>query len=280
MKKFYFLFATVFALSAGMKAQTTLVDWPLDGNKNPSSTSLKPGTIQTIGGVDDGTYVSGNQQTGQALQTTGYPEKSTGSRTAGIMVTTNAYGYKNLSYSYAIKADTGASLYYQTEYSVDGGQTWTILGAPYYIVQAGVWQNVSGLFGDAANNAANLMMRVVSIFNPGTTNGSTSQYVGVGGNYNPAANVTFDNIRLAYGTLPVKDVNASEVALVKNTVVDQAITFGTKSNVKIYNMNGQLVKSAAVSNGTSVNVSGLAKGVYVVTGDVEGSPVSVKVIKR
>ena len=45
-------------------------------------------------------------------------------------------------------------------------------------------------------------------------------------------------------------------------------------------MNGQVVKSASVNENTSLNVADLAKGMYIVTGTVNGKAVSEKIIKK
>lgn len=61
------------------------------------------------------------------------------------------------------------------------------------------------------------------------------------------------------------------------------MSFQTKGNasVKVYNMNGQLVKSAAISVANStVDVASLPKGNYVVTSELNGEKVSQKVIKK
>lgn len=67
---------------------------------------------------------------------------------------------------------------------------------------------------------------------------------------------------------------------VKNTVVANNILFGAKSNIQIVNMNGQVVKSASVNDGTSLDVASLPKGMYIVTGTVDGKPVSQKIMKK
>jgi len=50
--------------------------------------------------------------------------------------------------------------------------------------------------------------------------------------------------------------------------------------VKIYNTNGQLVKSASVKEGTALDLSSLPKGIYMVAGQVSGNNVAAKIIKR
>ena len=58
------------------------------------------------------------------------------------------------------------------------------------------------------------------------------------------------------------------------------LTFGAKANVIIINLNGQVVKSVSVENGTTLDVSSLAKGVYLIKGDVNGETVVQKIIKQ
>lgn len=81
-------------------------------------------------------------------------------------------------------------------------------------------------------------------------------------------------------SLAVIDTNKSKTTLVRNTKVTNEISFGEKANVKIYNVSGSLVKSASVEKNTSLNVSSLPKGIYVVTGEVNGQSVSQKIVKE
>lgn len=91
-----------------------------------------------------------------------------------------------------------------------------------------------------------------------------------------------DNVKVQTGdtTMAVIDANASKASLVKNTVVDNNILFSAKADVKVISMNGQVVKSASVNENTSLNVADLAKGMYIVTGTVNGKAVSEKIIKK
>lgn len=96
-------------------------------------------------------------------------------------------------------------------------------------------------------------------------------------------NVTVDNLVVtsyAKITLAVDTITALKANFVQNTIVNDAIKFGLKSDVKVYNMNGQVVKSAAVEKGSTLNVSSLPKGIYIVTGNVGGQVVSQKITKN
>lgn len=81
-------------------------------------------------------------------------------------------------------------------------------------------------------------------------------------------------------TMDVVDANASKAKLVKNTVVDSNIIFAAKADVKVINANGQVVKTASVNENTTLDVASLAKGMYIVTGTVNGQVVSQKIIKK
>ncbi|AZZ58316.1 T9SS type A sorting domain-containing protein [Riemerella anatipestifer] len=89
-----------------------------------------------------------------------------------------------------------------------------------------------------------------------------------------------DDIVVTETTMSVSNINAKKINLVKNTVVDTQLLFGADADIKIYNVNGQLVKSAKVNNGEALNLSSLPKGVYIVSGEVNGEKVSQKIIKK
>jgi len=82
-------------------------------------------------------------------------------------------------------------------------------------------------------------------------------------------------------TLGTNDAVRLQNSFVKNTFVkNEGITFGAQAkDVKIYNMFGQVVKTASVKENETLNVSDLAKGNYIVTGSVNNQPVSQKILK-
>ena len=100
---------------------------------------------------------------------------------------------------------------------------------------------------------------------------------------NGTGNISIDNLivnTVEAVTLAVVDVNSAKVNIVKNTVVGNTIMFSAKADIQILNMNGQVVKTASVNENTSLEVSSLAKGMYVVTANVNGKAVSQKIIKK
>ncbi|MCQ9636101.1 T9SS type A sorting domain-containing protein [Chryseobacterium sp. WG23] len=82
------------------------------------------------------------------------------------------------------------------------------------------------------------------------------------------------------GTLATGENRISSKSFVKNTSVENEIYFGVQSEVKIFNVSGQLIKTASVRENESLNVAEFQKGIYFVTGIVNGKNVSEKVIKR
>jgi hypothetical protein len=94
--------------------------------------------------------------------------------------------------------------------------------------------------------------------------------------------VTSFSITYAIGgpSLATNEVKGSKNVFVKNTLVDSEINFGANGDVKIYNVNGQVVKEAKVSADKALNVQELNKGTYIITGTVNGNKVSEKIIKK
>ena len=99
-------------------------------------------------------------------------------------------------------------------------------------------------------------------------------------------NVSIDNLVVTTypsSVLATTDVIKSKNIFLKNTMVDNTLSFQTKGNatVRVYNTNGQLVKTANVSaQNANVNVANLPKGNYVVTAELNGETVSQKILKK
>lgn len=99
-------------------------------------------------------------------------------------------------------------------------------------------------------------------------------------------NVSIDNLVVTTypsSVLATKDVIKSKNIFLKNTMVDNTLSFQTKGNatVRVYNTNGQLVKSATISaQSANVDVASLSKGNYVVTAVLDGETVSQKILKK
>lgn len=81
-------------------------------------------------------------------------------------------------------------------------------------------------------------------------------------------------------TLGINENFKSKTDLVKNILVSDVLEFCVKTEIKIINMNGQVLKTAIVDNGTSVDVSSFPKGNYIITAKLNGANVSQKIIKK
>lgn len=91
------------------------------------------------------------------------------------------------------------------------------------------------------------------------------------------------NITATSTTLSVGDISKTKNIFLKNTVVDNELSFQTKgtATVKVYNVSGQLVKSTTISaTNSNLDVASLPKGNYVVTAELNGEKVSQKIIKK
>ena len=95
-------------------------------------------------------------------------------------------------------------------------------------------------------------------------------------------NLTIDDlvVRTYPDVLSVSDIKKGKASLVKNSLVADQLMFASKGDIQIINANGQVVKTAKVEDGTSLNVSSLSSGMYIVTGVVDGENVSQKIIKK
>ncbi len=80
--------------------------------------------------------------------------------------------------------------------------------------------------------------------------------------------------------LAVSDLTKVKSGFVKNTMVSDAIQFSAKADVKVYDVNGQIVRQANVSENNGLDVSFLPNGMYFVTGIVNGQAVSQKILKN
>lgn len=82
-------------------------------------------------------------------------------------------------------------------------------------------------------------------------------------------------------TLSLTNFTKEKTVFVKNTFVnDNTLSFANGGEVKIFNQNGQVVKSAKIEANSTLDISSLSTGVYIVVGVVNGEKVSQKIIKK
>lgn len=112
---------------------------------------------------------------------------------------------------------------------------------------------------------------------------SISRTIGDTNNNNVDFTSTLPTPQSTSGTLAVNDINnlSKKAGFIKNSLVknDEIIFDAEVKNLKVYTLSGQLVKTASVKDGASLNVAELQKGNYIVTGLVNNQPVSQKILK-
>jgi hypothetical protein len=112
---------------------------------------------------------------------------------------------------------------------------------------------------------------------------SITRTIGDTNNNNVDFTISLPTPQSTSGVLAVNDVRdlSQKSIFIKNSLVkNNEIIFAAEVNhIKVYTLSGQLVKSASVKNGVSLNVSELQKGNYIVTGLVNNKPVSQTILK-
>lgn len=279
MKKLYALFA-ICAMTATATAQTTITEWNFENST--TAPNIGAGDFSYVGGTTaNGStpFVQGNPSSGKALSTTNYPKQNTGSGTAGVQFSVSTVGYANIGMTVDVFGSNTASKFVQMQYSLDGN-TWTNAGNPVAL-QPSTWSTVSYTSSGPANQNSNFIFRIVAVADPTDPSGKYAA-IGTTSNYAPTGALRFDNARVT-GTatsLAIVEVNGKAANFIKNTVVDNSVVFGAKADVKVYSLTGQLVKAASVNEGTSLDVSALPKGTYIVAGIANGQKVTQKIIKK
>ncbi|WP_238555465.1 T9SS type A sorting domain-containing protein [Chryseobacterium sp. P1-3] len=169
------------------------------------------------------------------------------------------------------------------EYSTDATSlttgTWTAVSALTYNST-----NITGTAGAKDGNNANfrtaLSATITGLNIPaGQTFWIRFVDVNISGTDDGLAIDDFSLTPQSGSSLATIDNKVSHATFVKNTIVGDEIYFGTHSDVKIFNMYGQVVKTASVKQNGSINVADLAKGNYIVTGTINNAPVSQKILK-
>ncbi|WP_175623175.1 lamin tail domain-containing protein [Chryseobacterium schmidteae] len=112
---------------------------------------------------------------------------------------------------------------------------------------------------------------------------SITRTIGDTNNNNVDFTIALPTPQSTTGTLAVNDLTdlSKKSMFIKNSLVknDEIIFAAEVKDIKVYTLSGQLVKTASVKNGVSLNVAELQKGNYIVTGFVDNQPVSQKILK-
>lgn len=273
MKKIYFLFAIALA-SFSVNAQSFFAgsdfeDWDaFTGGLNSYGLTDALTVAQGVGeGADgsnslsiDGT-ATGNKYVFTALAPSGLPSDIT----AVTFMIKGTSPSKSLSIN--IYKSDGTSYARFNGSDLTGDVTLAEEGSNQYsgsIDTAGDWTTVT------------LDLSTVTDYQ--TTAGENLIAVKIGKNSEYA--IDLDNFLFVSESMGTIDLSGAKVSLVRNTVVKDVVVFGTDAKVEVFNMVGQVVKTAEVTEGSSLNLSNLPKGIYMVKGVSNGKTLVKKIIKK
>ena len=283
MKKLYTLLFFSFALT--INAQTVISQWDFDA-ATPAAAMLPTtgsGTFMTIGGVEEnltsGAMPAGNPSTGKAFSVKTFPAQGTASRTAGFQFAVSTANYTGITVSFDPRSSGTGSKWQQYEYTTDG-VTWNIISdnAGALVNSFTATPMVTVTLPAAADNQANLVFRIVSIFVP-----TTSAYDSVaGGTYAEGGAWRIDNATFS-GTaaLGVKQSKIAGLNIYPNPVTNGILNITSDNNevkaVTVFDILGKQVLKANVST-QPMNVSSLSKGVYILKITEAGQTASRKLV--
>jgi len=189
MKKLYSLI--ILLVCFFIQAQTTIVRWDFNDGDDIPEEGLGEATL--IGGaVGNGTltFFDGMYNFRPNI------EQGVGSATSGAEFSTSTSGYEDIQFSIDLDATAGASNYFDVQYSIDDGTTWETVATESHQNEQNVLESFGPYTLENADNVGNLMIRVVTVFAPGT-----SSYEGVDDSgYSIWGTYSMDNV-LITGTL-------------------------------------------------------------------------------
>jgi hypothetical protein len=286
MKK---IFTFLAILLASMSFGQTISQWNFD-NPTPATAMLPTtgvGIFQTIGGVVDNltnnVMPAGNPTaTGNlAYSIKTFPASGTASGTAGFQFNVSTVGYTSqISVSFDPRGSNTASRFQQYEYSINGGNTWTIIGN-----NGGLLTNtftttpmVTVTLPLNASNQPGFAFRIVSIFDPAGTdysavayNATTPSTYGTGGAWR------IDNFTVYTGTLSTNQNSILDLKIFPNPSNSEFVYVTSSSqenkNIEIFDFLGKNVLNTTTSN--EINISSLKSGIYLIK-ITEGNNTSVK----
>ncbi|MDY0089863.1 MAG: T9SS type A sorting domain-containing protein [Flavobacteriaceae bacterium] len=253
--------------SGGVSLLGGITEWdsPSDGIPAGFSSGCNPETLQLEDGLATGNW---------AYNTTSYSAQGTASGTAGIQFVTSTIGHFDVSFIFNLRRSSTGSTYFAV-YSSTNGTDWEEVAVESntttdYAAYGGPYLLPNG------SDAEQLYIKVVTVFAPGTNSYAAT----AGSGYGTGGTVRFDNVRVFTGNLSVNEAETQPV--VSTTVWNREVTFSTpeKTNVELYNLTGQKIKSFVVNGTDTVNVNDLATGVYLLKFTNGTRTVTQKVVKK
>jgi predicted extracellular nuclease/uncharacterized protein YjiK len=183
------LLTAVLTVNQPASAQTavTITQWTFEAsNLNPA---VGAGTASYAGGTTLSGFNSGNPSgtSTVAWNVTTYPAQGTNSKTAGVQFAVSTVGYEDITVTYAHRHSNTSANTSVVSYSINGGATFTdtqtFTFTPAASGTGDTWyqRSVDLSAITALDNNANVIIRIVSAFDPGTNtqylaSRSTSSY--------------------------------------------------------------------------------------------------------
>jgi hypothetical protein len=277
MKK---LLTMVVLLMTTISFGQNIAQWNFD-NPTPATAMIPTtgsGTFTTIGGVVDNLNTAGSMPLGNGTATTnlGYSIKTfpltlTGSGTAGFQFAVSTVGFTDaINVTFDPRGSNTSSRFQQYEYSINGGNTWTIIGNNGGLLTNSFTSTpmVTLVMPSNASNKPGFAFRIVSIFN---TSGSDYSAVGytqpTPSNYSAAGAWRIDNFTVSNGAL-VLSTNQNQISGLQvypnptKNILNITTDINSTKNVEIYDMVGKKVLVENIQ--TQLNVSSLLTGMYIV----------------
>lgn len=291
MKKLYTLLFVAFAVT--MNAQTTISQWDFDA-ADPAVAMLPTtgsGTFTIIGGVLDNTsgtpavMPAGNPSTGKAYSIKTFPAAATASGTAGYQFALSTVGFADpINVTFDPRGSNTASRFQQYEYSTDG-TTWNFFGN-----NGGALTNaftatpmVTLTLPNGCGNNANFKFRIVSIFDPASSDYSPVGYLNTPtpSTYGPGGTWRIDNATFSSGVLSTTKNSIAGLKVYPNPVTKGTLYITSDNSdlkqVVIFDVLGKQVIKTFV-NDQPINVSALNSGIYMVKITEDGKTATRKLV--
>ena len=275
--------ACTLVLGAAAAAQTTIVRWNFEDNSsqvNQTTATVNPsaGTLSYIGGT---TWESGGGIVNGTFATsvTTFPTQGNAPGTAGVQFTVNTTNFANIKMRWDNRHSNTCSRYIQVQYSTDGTNffpapvTHEPEGTPtsaasVFVGPAGdTWY--AGRFADfssipGANNNAAFTVRVVTVYEPSTSNYRAST---TGSSYASTGKLRFDNVEFmgasAVSQPPTATASASPSTLCIGSTVTLTVnaTPGQNPTLPIQTVTAN-VSALGNAGDTAVAMTETTPGVY------------------
>ena len=207
------LLVTLVSTRADIVAQWNFNSVPSDSSTTTgtNASSVGAGAASLVGGVSGGFSTGSTNDPAPSSddsgwQTSDYPAKETGNKTAGVQFNVSTVGYSNIVVRWDQRVTSTASKYFRLQYSTNGntffdfGTPVTMQAAPstqsYYEAQTNDLTSIAGI-----NNNSNFAFRIVSEFEQSALGSGANDYVTVSNSsYSTIANVRYDYVTIL-GTL-------------------------------------------------------------------------------